>query len=179
MYTFNKNAKLLYNIGYVYTEPRDADYKERNAVEAGYTDPLQIKEKSNTSPYLKYRQKHSFKATLDFQWKRISLGTNLSWKSKLLAVDYLMVDEREKEKPELMDYVRSLLFGSIDNETLHSYWRKHNKDCFTMDLRMGVKATKDVGFQFIINNLLNEEYSYRPMAVAAPRTFVVKMDITF
>jgi len=27
--------------------------------------------------------------------------------------------------------------------------------------------------------LLNKEYSYRPMAVAAPRTFVVKMDITF
>ena len=27
MYTFNKNAKLLYNLGYVYTGPRDADYR--------------------------------------------------------------------------------------------------------------------------------------------------------
>lgn len=179
MYTFSKNAKLLYNIGYIYTEPRDADYKERNALEASYTDPLQMKEKSNTSPYLKYRQKHTIKATLDFEWKRISLGTNISWKSKLLAVDYLMVDEREKEKPEVMDYVRDLLFGNIDGETLNSYWRKHNKDYLTMDLRMGVKATKDVGFQFMINNVWNKEYSYRPMAIAAPRTFVVKMDISF
>ena len=37
LYTFNKNAKLLYNLGYVYTEPRDADYKKRNALENTYT----------------------------------------------------------------------------------------------------------------------------------------------
>ena len=34
VYNFNKNTKLFYNLGYVYTEPRDADYQERNAVEA-------------------------------------------------------------------------------------------------------------------------------------------------
>lgn len=33
-------------------------------------------------------------------------------------------------------------------------------------MRFGVKATKEVAFQFMINNLLNKEYSYRPMAVA-------------
>lgn len=43
----------------------------------------------------------------------------------------------------------------------------------------GVKVTKGVAFQFMVNNLLNKEYSYRPMAVAAPRTFVLKMDVTF
>lgn len=61
VYNFNKNTKLFYNLGYVYTEPRDADYQERNAVEGLYTDPLQMKEKSNTGKYLKYRPKHSFK----------------------------------------------------------------------------------------------------------------------
>lgn len=45
LYEFNKNTKLFYNVGYVYTEPRDADYQKRNALEAGYTDPLQMKEK--------------------------------------------------------------------------------------------------------------------------------------
>ena len=43
----------------------------------------------------------------------------------------------------------------------------------------GVKVTKGVAFQFMVNNLLNKEYSNRPMAVAAPRTFVLKMDVTF
>ena len=179
MYTFNKNAKLLYNLGYVYTEPRDADYKKRNALENTYTDPLQMKEKSNDGKYLKYRPKHSFKATLDFQWKRINIGANVNWKSKILAVDYIMLDERSKSEPDLLDYVRGILFGSSNGETLASYWKKHNTDYATVDMRFGVKATKEVAFQFMINNLLNKEYSYRPMAVGAPRTFVVKMDVTF
>ena len=117
VYNFNKNTKLYYNLGYVYTEPRDADYKERNALEDTYTDPLQMKEKSNNSKYLKYRQKHTFKTTLDFEWKRINLGMNV--------------------------------------------------------------ATIEVAFQFMVNNLLNKEYSSRPMSVAAPRTFMVKMEVTF
>lgn len=179
VYEFNKHTKLFYNIGYVYTEPRDADYKKRNAEEAAYTDPLQMKEKSNEGKYLKYRQKHSFKATLDFQWKRINVGTNLAWRSKMLAVDYLMVDEREKRAPELMDYVRDVLFGNINGENLAGYWRKHNTDYFTMDMRLGIKVTREVGFQFMVNNLLNKEYCYRPMAVAPPRTFVAKVDVTF
>lgn len=179
MYTFNKNTKLLYNLGYVYTEPRDADYKKRNALENTYTDPLQMKEKSNDGKYLKYRPKHSFKATLDFQWKRINIGANVNWKSKMLAVDYIMLDERSKSEPDLLDYVRGILFGSSNGETLASYWKKHNTDYATVDMRFGVKATKEVAFQFMINNLLNKEYSYRPMAVGAPRTFVVKMDVTF
>ena len=179
VYNFNKNTKLFYNLGYVYTEPCDADYQERNAVEGLYTDPLQMKEKSNTGKYLKYRPKHSFKATVDFQWKRINVGANVAWKSKILAVDYLMLDEREKQQKDLMDYVRGILFGYSKGETLATYWKKHNTDYATVDVRFGVKATKEVAFQFMVNNLLNKEYSYRPMAVAAPRTFVLKMDVTF
>ncbi|RHJ78383.1 TonB-dependent receptor domain-containing protein [Parabacteroides sp. AM08-6] len=180
-YEFNKNARLLYNLGYVYIEPEDADYKERNEMEEAYTDPLQMKEKSNNSKYLKYRQKHTVKGTLDFQWKRINLGVNAAWKSRTLAVDYLMVDEREKPfgQKEIMDHVRDLLFGNIGGETLGSYWEQTNKSYFTMDLRAGVKVTKEVQFQFLINNLLNKEYSTRPMAVAAPRTFVMRLGIDF
>lgn len=70
-----------------------------------------MKEKSNTGKYLKYRPKHSFKTTVDFQWKRINVGANVAWKSKILAVDYLMLDERSKTQNDLMDYVRGILFG--------------------------------------------------------------------
>ena len=179
VYNFNKNTKLFYNLGYTYTEPRDADYQERNAVEGLYTDPLQMKEKSNTGKYLKYRPKHSVKATVDFQWKRINVGANFAWKSKILAVDYLMMDERPKMQKDLMDYVRLIAFGESKGETLATYWDKHNTPYATVDFRFGVKATKEVAFQFMVNNLFNKEYSYRPMAVAAPRTFVLKMDVTF
>lgn len=180
-YEFDKNARLLFNLGYVYLEPEDADYKERNATEEAYTDPLQMKEKSNNSKYLKYRQKHTVKGMVDFQWKRINIGTNMAWKSKTLAVDYLMLDERVKPfgRKDVMGYVREVLFGNIEGETLATHWNRVNKPYFIMDLRAGVKVTKEVQFQFIINNLLNKEYSTRPMAVSAPRTFVMQLNLEF
>ncbi len=174
MCEINPTTKLTYNLGYVYTEPEDMNYKKTNAIEDQYTDPLQFKSKSNNSKYLKYRQKHSVKGVFDLDWKRVSIGTNLVWRSKTLAVDYFMVDERPKAEPDVMDYVRNLLFGD-----LHDYWMNKNKGAFIMDLRAGVKVTDKFRFQFNINNLLNTEYSFRPMDVSAPRSFVMQVTANF
>ncbi|MCD8165617.1 MAG: TonB-dependent receptor [Bacteroides sp.] len=188
MYKISNNANLTYNLGYVYIQPEDADYKEKNAMEDEYTNSLQMKEKSNNSKYLKYRQKHTIKGTFDYNWKRLSVGTNVQWKSKTLAVDYFMVDERENEygRYEVMDYVRDILFGNtggenglFSGETLNSYWKRKNKDYFIMDLRAGVKVARDLQVQMTINNLFNKEYSTRPMAVGAPRTYVMQVKYNF
>lgn len=172
----NHRLNLTYNIGYVYTEPRDQNYRKQNEIEDAYTDPLQMKQKSNSSKYLKYRQKHSVKAVLDLNWKRLSVGTNLQWKSKTLAADYFMVDERPRESdvPRLMDVVRYIMFGD-----LHGYWEEHNKSYFVMDVRASVKVTDNVRFQFSVNNVLNKEYSIRPMDLGAPRTFIFQCGLTF
>ena len=102
----------------------------------------------------------------------------MMYRSKMLAVDYIMVDEREKAEPDLMDYVRDFVFGYEDGVSLHDYWMEHNTGVFTMDLRASVRFKEHVEVQFLINNLLNAEYSFRPMALAAPRTFVCRMNIT-
>lgn len=175
----SNQAKFMYSLGYVYTEPRDLDAKATNREEAASTDIFDFKSKSNTSKYLKYRQKHSAKATLDLQWERFTIGTNLSWKSKTLAVDYFLADERpigtmEKPEPDIMNHVRSLIFGDIDG-----YWKKNNKDYFVMDLRLGAKVTNQVDLQCIISNIFNKEYSTRPMDVAAPRTVMLKAGLKF
>lgn len=174
MYDFNPHTRLTYNLGYVYTEPRDMDADQRRAEEEANADLMAMRSKSNDSKYLKYRQKHSVKAILDFEWKRISVGTNLIWKSKTLAADYFIVDERDKRQDNLMDYMRWLLFGD-----LRQYWKENNTGYFTMDLRLGVKVTKNIRFQGIINNVLNTQYSVRPMDVAAPRTFIMQLGVNF
>ena len=174
VYDFNSKTRLSYNLGYVYTEPIDSEADDRNAQEDANTDLLAMKSKSNTSKYLKYRQKHSVKGVFDLEWKRLNIGTNLMWKSKTLAVDYFMVDERPKDNLDMMDYIRGLMFGD-----LKGYWEDKNKGYFTMDLRLGVRATKNIRFQGIINNILNTEYSIRPMDVSAPRTFVLQMNASF
>ena len=174
-----KDMTLQYNIGYTYTEPEDLDNKDRIEREKTYTDPLQMKNKSNDSKYLKYRNKHSFKTSVDYTYKWFSIGANLAYRSKILAVDYLMVDEREKTEEDLMDYVRKFIFGYEDGVSLHSYWQEHNTGVFTMDVHASAKFKEHVELQFIINNLLNTEYSFRPMALAPPRTFVCRLNFTF
>ncbi len=173
-----KDMGLRYTIGYTFTQPEDVDNAKRIEEEKTYTDPLQMKNKSNDSKYLKYRNKHSFKTSIDYNYKWFSLGVNMMYRSKMLAVDYIMVDEREKAEPDLMDYVRDFVFGYEDGVSLHDYWMEHNTGVFTMDLRASVRFKEHVEVQFLINNLLNAEYSFRPMALAAPRTFVCRMNIT-
>lgn len=180
-YVFSPNAQLVYNIGYTYTKPEDANYKRKNAeAEAHAGDPMFMHEKSNSSKYLKYRPKHLFKTTLDFDYKRISVGTNLSWKSRILAVDYIMLDENPRPAPGVMDYVRGVLLGTEkDGYNMARYWADHNNGYLLVDFRLGVKVIDNVNFHFLVNNLLNKEYSYRPMAVGAPRTFVAKVGLSF
>lgn len=174
VYVFNPHTRLTYNLGYVYTEPRDMDLHRRNAEEEANTDLLAMRSKSNDSKYLKYRQKHTVKGVFDFEWKRLSVGTNLAWKSKTLAADYFIVDERQKPYDNLMDVVRSLLFGDLGE-----YWKAHNTGFFTMDVRVGVQLTRWLRFQGTINNVLNTEYSVRPMDVAPPRTFILQLGADF
>lgn len=177
MVDIKKDMNLRYSIGYTFTEPEDMDNAQRVEEEKTYTDPLQMKNKSNDSKYLKYRNKHSFKTTIDYTYKWFTLGVNMSYRSKILAVDYLMVDERVKEQKDLMDYARMFIFGYEEGLTLHDYWQEHNTGIFTMDLRASVRFKEHVELQFLVNNLLNTEYSYRPMALAPPRTFVCRMNI--
>ncbi|MCC8088721.1 MAG: TonB-dependent receptor [Rikenellaceae bacterium] len=173
--------RFLYNIGYVYLEPRDPDYKKKNEIEDQITDPLTFKEKSNPSKYLKYRQKHTFKGSIDYEWNRFTIGTNITVKSKTLAVDYIFLDERGLVNGQygLMDYVREILLGNTDGKTFETYWEKNNKSYFVMDLRAGVKVTDKLNFQFMISNLFNKEYSYRPMALAPQRTYVMTVSYSF
>ena len=97
--------------------------------------------------------------------------------------EYILLQDEEKQADLFL--VREVLQQALPEAeeriswSMPTYWKKHNTDYATVDMRFGVKATKEVAFQFMINNLLNKEYSYRPMAVGAPRTFVVKMDVTF
>ncbi|MDR0364920.1 MAG: TonB-dependent receptor [Bacteroidales bacterium] len=164
-------TNLSYNFGYVYTVPIDVNWEQKNEIEAQYGQ-FRMKEKSNTSKYLKYRQKHSIKGVFDFQWNRLSIGTNLTYKTKTLSVDYFIIDERDDNN--VMNVVRSIIFSG-----LHDYWKKKNKGYFTMDFRMGVKISNSLQLWGMINNVLNSEYSVRPMDVSAPRCIILQLNAKF
>ncbi len=172
LYDISPETKVTYSLGYVFLEPIDADWEEKAAHQS--TNPLDMKDKSNDSKYLKYRQKHSFKGVFDFIWNRLDIGTNMTYKTKTLAVDYFLVDERDKSQMDIMDAVRSLIFPG-----LHDYWMGHNTGYFAMDARFGVKVSKNIQVWVMANNLLNTEYTVRPMDVSAPRTLVFQVNSKF
>ena len=89
-----------------------------------------------------------------------------------------MLDEREKQQKDLMDYVRTILFGQSRGETLASYWKNIIRTMQPL-ITLRSKSNERSRLPVYGQQLLNKEYSYRPMAVAAPRTFVLKMDVTF
>lgn len=82
VYEFNRDMRLAYTLGYVYTNPIDMDVDSRNAEEEANDDLMAMRSKSNDSKYLKYRQKHSVKGVFDLEWKRFNIGTNMSWKAR-------------------------------------------------------------------------------------------------
>ena len=88
-----------------------------------------------------------------------------------------MIDERQKDEPEIRGQVRTLLFGYETGETLHSYGEKNNKPYWVVDLRCGVKVTREASFQFMVNTVFNKTYSVRPMALGAPRTYMLQFSL--
>ncbi|MDD4848847.1 MAG: TonB-dependent receptor, partial [Bacteroidales bacterium] len=172
LYEITPSSKLTFSLGYVFINPIDMDWEDK--IEQTSSSQFDLKEKSNDSKFLKYRQKHSVKGTIDFQYRHFMLGTNLEYKSKTEAVDYFMVDERVKENEDLMDKIRNIVFPG-----LHDYWISNNKGYFAMDFRIGIEITKNLTLWAVADNLLNSEYSLRPMDVSAPRTFLLKLNAKF
>ena len=72
-------------------------------------------------------------------WKRLTLGGNVIWKSKVLACDYFLVDERSTDSEDLMDVVRNFLFGD-----LNFYWKENINGYFTVDLLPGIDLTRSL-----------------------------------
>lgn len=190
-----RDSKFRYALSYLFTEPTDVDYKARNAEEDTYTG-FQMKQSSNDSKYLKYRNKHTVKASFDYNYKWFTVGANFTWKSKILAVDYLLVDERDKgldadgnPNKDVMDYFREILFGcqkvsdvfipNANRLTLADHWASINRPYCTLDLHCGFEPTQWLDIQLQVNNVLGTEYSARPMAIAAPRTYIAKLNFKF
>jgi iron complex outermembrane receptor protein len=55
--------------------------------------------------------------------------------------------------------------------------KDHRSGDTIFDARIGFDITPQLRAAFIVNNLLNREYSMRPLAIEAPRTMQVQMSL--
>ncbi|HIE16018.1 MAG TPA: TonB-dependent receptor [Bacteroidales bacterium] len=129
-------------LGYTYINPVNLDYDK---------DTTQSK-------FLKYRYLHSLKASCNFEKDKFSLGFNIIYHSKLLAIDSIFLEK------------------IITTEILPGfsrYYPKHNKGYIVSDFRLSYQVTSASRVSFILKNLFNKEYMTRPGDVRPP------LNITF
>ncbi len=137
--------------GYTYMQPIDID----KLAELGLEPDAYI---------LKYRHKHAFKVDLEAETKRILIGANLNYTSRMVNVDDVFIDP---------------VFGNLFLPGYPDYRKDHSSAYLLMDLRLALKINKLIRINLIARNLLNKEYIGRPGDLGAPRNITLQCRVKF
>jgi outer membrane receptor protein involved in Fe transport len=118
-----------------------------------------VEKRNSTADYnvLKYRFKHSFKADLEVSYEKLTLGGAFLYNSRTEAID------------AVLDLLKGVKAYRLENATGFR----------TLDLRVAYQFTKKIKLNLIGSNVLNEEYSYRPGLLEAPRNVQLRLDLAF
>ena len=136
MQELNKST-LLINIGYTYIYPEELNGLSGNT-------------------YLKYRSKHSFKATASFTYGKLRLGLNAFYRSKLLRIDDVFLNPATREQ---------ILPGFYD------YWQDNNTGYLIFDANFAFLFNQKYELSFSAKNFTNVEYMGRPGDIRPQRNF--------
>ena len=170
----NKKFGVTALIGYTYVEPISLTPDSIYAVDSafgGAGKPLSYNNSSmdTTNNVLKYRFKHMAKADIEFKlFKRFGLGFSWRYYSKMQNID--------KAFEDIETLTQALTF--VDDIKAIDYWRGHD-GVGIYDARVSCQVTDKQKVSLICNNILNTDYSLRPMKIESPRTTVLQYVLTF
>lgn len=141
-----------------------------------YMNPISLNTNANylanfsdtTSNLLKYRFRHLVKADVELGYKKYALGFSCRYNSFMSNIDRVFEEDLDPTIAEVY-----LLPG------LRKYRAEYNKGNLVVDARIGYKINDQFRVGFMINNLLNAEYSTRPGDIQAPRNFLVQLQMKF
>lgn len=172
----NKKFGITALIGYTYVEPvsltPDSVYAHSQSIGGGGPGiDLSYKSASmdTTDNILKYRFKHMFKADVEVKLYKFSVGFSYRYYSRMQNIDKAFQDLED------LTYNASEYFHEIKGIR---YWRTHY-GFEVIDMRVACQLTERHRISFIMNNLLNTDYSLRPMKIEAPRTTSIQYVYSF
>ena len=157
--SFNSEGKigqveLRTLLGYTYMNPislnRDSAYR------ATFSD--------TTTDMLKYRFNHLVKADIEAEYKGFNLGVSCRYNSYMRNIDAVF----EATLPGNNEILPGL----------RGYRERNNKGNIVFDARVGYNFNKKYRVNFMVNNLLNEEYMTRPGDIQAPRHYMLQFMLT-
>lgn len=117
------------------------------------------KEKNSSSNkeenILKYRFKHTLKFDAETHYKKFALGTSVIYNSDMKAIDNVF---------------------NVFIKDVKSFRDEHNKGFTIVDLRISYQILNTLKSSFIVGNVFNTEYSWRPGKLEPMRNLSLRLD---
>ncbi|NNF01376.1 MAG: TonB-dependent receptor [Bacteroidia bacterium] len=112
---------------------------------------------SDNNALLKYRMKHSAKANIDVTYRNFTFGMSGVYNSFMENVDNFITILKGVTKFRKQNFGGDLI----------------------IDTRVGYKFSEEARINFIVKNLLNEDYTLRPAFLEAPRSYTFQLTYQF
>ncbi|MDB0037954.1 TonB-dependent receptor, partial [bacterium] len=145
-----KEVELKSLIGYTYMNPVSLN-----------TNPSYLMTMSDTtSRLLKYRFNHLVRLDVQAGYKNFSVGFSTRYNSFMENIDQIFEEK---------------IAGTEILPGLKEYRKNDQSGSLVFDSRISYELKEHYTFAFIVNNLLNTEYSSRPADVQPPRQFMVQL----
>lgn len=143
-----KNVTTYLVAGYTYIKPIYQDFTPEIALQS-----------SSEENILKYRNRHSFKADLEFEYKKFTVGGGVIYNSEVEAID------------QVLNFFEAFGIGE---------YRENNPGGNTVvDARFSYKPFKGFKLSLVGKNLLNKEFMVRPGSLEPPRSLTLRGDYQF
>ncbi len=157
-----KLGNIPFNIfgGYTYIHPIYKNFDESDQIKSS------ISEHENKTNVLKYRSRHQFKMDIEATLGKFKWGISHQYASHFINID------RAFEAPF---YVIPLPVENPDLFGIGGYRDLNNQGYHLVDTRISYETWK-LKFSFLVNNILNSEYTLRPALIEAPRNMGVRID---
>ncbi len=152
-HSFNKRLSADIFGGYTYLDPIYTNFDENPSISESLSTDQNI---------LKYRSRHTYKMDLQFNFFQFAIGGSLRYASHVENVDKAFEE----------------VFG-VDNFEIKRFRRMNDSGYHLLDGRISYLFRNNYKIAFLMNNILNQEYSLRPGLLEAPRNVAVRLDLVF
>jgi outer membrane cobalamin receptor len=161
--------KITHNfvVGYTYINPTQIDIT-----------PEILRNYSTQQNILKYRYKHTIKATWDFTYKGFSFATINTINSQMVNVDgvFEKTDPNENQNGFLFEIGTSKTnYGAGLPSTIRKYRSLYNNWTWIGDLRFSYQISKQSKVAFVVKNIGNTQYYSRPALIGPIRNFTFQL----
>lgn len=156
-------------VGYTYNYPVNLDsaksFGAQQYVGEFFTRMFKRLSPEESEYLLKLRPRHLIKGDVALSYKKATFGVTLvygSYPENVPATERIAVD---------------LISGDLG--ATERYGEAHKKGDLVVNLRASYQILKQLNATFIVNNIGNKIYAYRPSAVEPIRNFTIKLRATF